>query len=117
MSEPRSWNRRGFDVTPNGFFTVLKPSGWFAASRLPGGFRYLIGYSGKEPHRLAAMPAEKGLGGGAAEQPTIALHLIEESRGAHQLLWFLLLVLAAAAITLGMLWWISYGAPGLSSPR
>ena len=40
MKGPRSWNRREFDVTPAGFFTVLKPSGWFSAtSRLPAGFR------------------------------------------------------------------------------
>jgi hypothetical protein len=116
MSEPRSWNRRGFDVTPNGFFNILKPSGWFPASRLPGGFRYLIGYSGKEPHRLAATPGQTGLDGSAGQQPTIALSLIEPSHDTHRLLRFLLIVLAAAAITLGMLWWISYGAPGLSSP-
>ena len=37
----RNWNRREFDVTPNGYFTVLKSSGWFSATRLPDGFRYL----------------------------------------------------------------------------
>jgi hypothetical protein len=38
-----TWNRRGFSVASAGYFTVLKPTGWFAASRLPGGFRYVGG--------------------------------------------------------------------------
>jgi hypothetical protein len=41
LKTPKTWNRREFDVTPNGYFTVLKSSGWFSAARLPAGFRYL----------------------------------------------------------------------------
>jgi len=43
MNNLRAWNRRDFSVTPNGYFTVLKPMGWFSTLPLPGGFRYLIG--------------------------------------------------------------------------
>jgi hypothetical protein len=45
MKDPRTWNRRDFAVTSNGYFTVLKPTGWFSTVRLPGGFRYLVGQS------------------------------------------------------------------------
>jgi hypothetical protein len=38
----RYWNRREFDVTPNGYFTVLKSSGSVSAVRPPAGFRYLV---------------------------------------------------------------------------
>lgn len=37
----RSVNRRGSTVGSAGFFTVLRPNGWFAATRLPDSFHYL----------------------------------------------------------------------------
>ncbi len=43
MNGSRTWNRREFTVASNGDFFILRPAGWFAAVRLPGGFRYLVG--------------------------------------------------------------------------
>ena len=37
-----SWNRRGSAVTANGFFTILKSTGWFPTFRLPDGDRYIL---------------------------------------------------------------------------
>jgi hypothetical protein len=42
MQDPSSWNRREFEVTQAGYFSVLRPGRWIPAFRLPGGFRYLI---------------------------------------------------------------------------
>lgn len=43
MKGSRTWNRRDFSVTADGYFTVLTPAGWFPTVRLPGGFRYRFG--------------------------------------------------------------------------
>jgi hypothetical protein len=39
----RSVNHRGFSVGSAGWFTVLRPTYRFAASRLPAGFRHRSG--------------------------------------------------------------------------
>jgi hypothetical protein len=113
MSEPHSWNRRDFDVTPNGYFSILKPARWFARSPLAGGFRYVIGEPGKKAARSAAVPGQKAPDNASCQEPAIGLRLLEPSQNDRHLLRLGLIVLAAAAITLGMLWWISFRAPGL----
>jgi hypothetical protein len=122
---PHTWNRRGFNIAPNGYFTVLKPSGWFAASRLPGGFRYLGGQS-KGP--AFAQTLENGVGNPAAALPlgstsvqkqmtpgpgdtTIRLQTIEMSEQDHRLVRPTLVVLAATAIMSILLWWIAFRIP------
>lgn len=65
MNSPRSWNRREFNVTANGYFTVLRPAGWFSTVPLPKGFRYLVGQSRRNPSRQLLE--------GSPENPTRAL--------------------------------------------
>ena len=101
MPSPRSWNRREFTVAPNGFFTILKPTGWFSALPLPGGFRYLKGKS----KRAVSPPAyENPAGGHAAAMP---LQFTSLSTPHPHLMRLAAIVVAAAAITFGLLWWIA----------
>lgn len=91
----RSVNRQGFNVGTAGWFTVLRPNTWFAASRLPGVFHY---------------PSGRFRGTGeitSTEQQTKAPSLLmswdrpDHRRGASA--W---IVLAATAITSVLLLWI-----------
>jgi hypothetical protein len=119
MKGPRSWNRREFDVTPAGFFSVLKPSGWFSAtSRLPTGFRYLIGASkqaaaayGVETPVAAPVPAPKQTFGQAdTRETTIPLQMLTPTTHDHHWMQAALSVLVAVAITCFLLWWIFFRA-------
>ncbi len=92
----RYWNRREFDVTPNGFFTVLRPSGWFSATRLPEGFRYLI--RGAPDPRLKIPQATEGSGLGLPPQ------ILTTDSNQPFLSRFVLVVLGAIALTSGLLW-------------
>ena len=100
MMGPRTWNRREFDVTPNGFFTVLRSSGWFSTVRLPGGFRYLIG----EPKRAAAAKADENPTGGQATG--VPWHFMQPGAQEHRPARLVLIALAAVAITGILLWCI-----------
>lgn len=106
VKSPRTWNRRGFTVAPNGYFTVLKPSGWFAASRLPGGFRYLGGESrGPASASVQKRMAQDHVG---IRESTLRLQTLEASAQDHRLMRPALVVLGAAAITSLLLWWIAF---------
>ncbi len=100
-----AWNRRGSEVTPNGFFTVLKSTGWFPTFRLPGGFRYLTRESG-----VLRSPFDGVAGKQADSQPTdaeieIRLRQIDEgSPGVRGLIRVVWLALAGAALTFMLLW-------------
>jgi hypothetical protein len=116
MTDPRSWNRREFDVARAGYFDVLRPSGWFSALRLPGGFRYRIKGAGPEnPAMAATLPpapgslssskldsADPAASQGTATPPQFAL------LGTHRIRLVLpvLIVLIAIAILYGMVIWI-----------
>jgi len=100
MSNPRTWNRREFSVTPAGMFTVLRSNGWFSALRLPGGFRYLI-----RPPRPA--PVEKMAPDHAGRQEVTLQVLNRDVLDHHPIQW-LLAVLAAAGITWALLWWMLF---------
>jgi len=109
MNGPGSWNRRGFDVTPNGFFTVLRSSGWFPTFRLPGGFRYLIGESGVSRPRSVGAPRLPGDVRSAGIQTEVALRQIDaEPWGMRALLRGALLALGATALTFALLLWIMH---------
>jgi len=99
---PRTWNRRDFSIGPAGLFTVLKPDGWFAASRLPGGFRYL----GGQPNGPAPPQARKAQDHAASQQTTIQLQTLEPTVQDHPLMRPALIVLAATAMTSIVLWWL-----------
>ncbi|MGA2886500.1 MAG: hypothetical protein ABSE51_00495 [Terracidiphilus sp.] len=118
MTGPRSWNRREFDVTPAGFFTVLRPTGWFSAtSRLPAGFRYLVSASkhAAAPHVVdmpaaapARAPEQEALDRPAIKETTISLQILTLSAHDHHLMRQALILLSAAAITCFLLWWIFF---------
>jgi hypothetical protein len=118
MPGSRSWNRREFDVTSTGWFTVLRPTGWFSAtSRLPAGFRYLIGASKQAaaPHVVdmpaaapARAPEQEALDRAATKDATISPQILAPSTHDHHLMRQALILLLAAAITCLLLWWIFF---------
>jgi len=113
MNGPRSRNRREFNVTTTGWFTVLKPTRWSSAARLPDGLRYLVGGARQTAVPTPAlMPAQeqKVLGQAGARQTTMSPQIAMPNTYDHSLMRPALIVLAAAAITLALLWWIT-GAP------
>lgn len=109
MNGSGSWNRRGFEVTPNGFFTVLRSSGWFPAFRLPGGFRYLLGESGANRSRYVVAPAQQPTSLPGSIQPEIVLRQIgAEPLGVRVVLRGVLLAFGATALTFALLMWIMH---------
>ena len=116
---PRTWNRRDFIVAPNGLYTVLKSAGWFAAWRLPGGFRYLVpqskGTASPKTHENppAVYPTERTFARGqkdpghadSQEMAMLSQGVIPSTRDRRPLR-LVFIVLAAAAITAIVLWWM-----------
>jgi hypothetical protein len=99
----RSWNRRDFNVAVNGYFTILKPAGWFSAARLPGTFRYLTGQTRQkksEPDHLARAAYGR--------QTTMQYAIIDSGYHAPGLVRSAFIVFAAAALTSILLWWIMH---------
>lgn len=88
----RSITRRGFEIGTAGWFTVLKPNTWFPASRLPGRFRY-----------RSSAPA-----GTTSMDRAISLRITLPTTKDRRLVRSALVVLAAAAITSALLWWIMH---------
>jgi len=126
MKGSRTWNRRDFSVTPNGLFSVLRPDGWFAIVRLPGGFRYRVGQpkatasprAQEDPavnpaaapkHEPTFVPEQKGLVYADSQEMAIPAQIGKLRTHDHRLMRIALIVLAATAIAsilLGWLWWI-----------
>jgi hypothetical protein len=114
----RSWNRREFNVTSAGFFTVLKPAGWFSAtSRLPAGFRHIIGL----PEQAAApqvvetpaaepvpAPEQQTLDHADIQETTIPPKFLIPTTHDHHLMRVSLSALFAAAFTYFVLWWVFF---------
>jgi hypothetical protein len=92
----RTWNRREFDVTQNGYFTVLKSSGWFSATRLPDGFRYLLKGA---PNPAVKFPAPSE--GAATGLPPQILATNSDEPFLKRLI---LVVAGAGALTCALLW-------------
>ena len=105
---PRTWNRRDFSVRPAGLFSVLNPDGWFAASRLPGGFRYLGGQTMRPAPGLNAVPKQNVSDHAGCEETTPRLQTIEPGTHDHPLMRPALIVLGATAITSILLWWTAF---------
>src|SRR5271157_4146239 len=118
MSNPRTWNRREFSVTPNGYFTVLRPTGWFSTVRLPGGFRYQVGLS--EPTEFTqaqenptgalslestSVPEQKTLVHADNQETAILSQSMISSTHDHHLMRTVLIVLAAIVLSYLILWW------------
>ena len=102
-----AWNRRGSAVTANGFFTVLKSTGWFPTFRLPDGYRYLIRDNGLSRTPPIGAPTQKANGAAAVLEPELRLRQIDEDRRVARI-WvrWVLLLLAGCGATLAMLRWM-----------
>jgi hypothetical protein len=108
MPSPLSWNRREFNITQNGYFTILKSAGWFSAVPLPGGFRYFVSKpKGAAPPEPTAVPTLESTflpqlnseASTASQQTTIRLQTIDSSTSGRQLIRLGLIVLAATGLT------------------
>ncbi len=100
----RSVNRRGFSVGTAGWFTVLRPNTWFPASRLPRSFphpsdRFQTAAHALTAEQLAQIPA-------GSRRASLPPRIVTLNGGEHRPARLALIALFAAAITLGMLWWI-----------
>ena len=104
MRGPHTWNRRDFNVTSNGFFTVLRQAAWFSSPRLPAGLRFT------RPTRTASTAH-----GELAIAPQVQLQTIEPMKHDHPLMRPMLIVLAAGSITFLLLLWIMF--PRQSRPQ
>jgi len=116
----RSVNRRGFRIESAGYFTVLKPNTWFAATRLSGGFHHLLGQSkgnavalGHEnptaafPPASASVPERKALVHTGSREAAMPSLIVISGAQNHRLMRPATIVLAATAITWIFLWWVS----------
>lgn len=105
----RSVNRRGSSTESIGFYTLLRPNKWFAASRLPGSFHSLSRRS--KSAVLAAAPEQKTPSQANSKETTILLQTMKPSAQDPQRVRSALIFMGAIAITLLLLWWIMVGAP------
>jgi hypothetical protein len=124
MSNLRTWNRREFSVTPNGYFTVLRSTGWFSTLRLPGGFRYRVGLSDEtefsqahEDPTATPLPEQKALIHADIQETAILSQSMIPSTQDYRLLRTALIVLAAAAITLIILYSLMDYVPEIVKQR
>jgi hypothetical protein len=99
----RSVNRRGFHIASAGFFTVLQPNTWFAASRMPS----LSAIGRVRGAGLAGLP-EQNVSGNAANAPQI-MRLDDPDRN-----WLRpALVVSMAVACAAFLLWVSFDSPKL----
>lgn len=103
-----TWNPRDFSVASAGYFTVLKPTGLFAASRLPGAFGCLRGQRMRLSPQLNDAPRQKSSHHADCEETTPRLQTIEPAIHHHPLMRPALIVLGATAITSILLWWMAF---------
>jgi hypothetical protein len=101
----RSVTRRGFSVGTAGYFTgVLRPTSWFAASRLPDGARYFEHQSTWTA--TASAPGQRIPTHSRSQATTIPFQITEPDTKDRNLLRPALIVMAAIAITAVLLLWI-----------
>ena len=98
----RSVTHRGSSVGTAGYFTVLRPNTWFAATRFPDRFPNL-----HERVQAAAQESaqEQKTSNAKANQSTLHLEL-KPPPEPLQLLRSAFILLVAAGITIFLLWWI-----------
>jgi hypothetical protein len=98
----RSVNRRDFSIEPAGYFNVLRPSTRFTPAHPPGDFRYLPDQS---------KGTTQAYENSTTAPPFQLIPLPDQNvQGYHRLLRPALIVLAATALTLSLVWW-SAGCP------
>ena len=104
MKTLRAITRRGFNVGTAGYFSVLRPNTWFAASRLPN-HPYDLG---RFKEIAKPMPAQDALRRAGSRESSIQWQMIDMSKRDHHLIRSSLIVLGAIAITLALLFWIMH---------
>ncbi len=105
---PRSPKRRDFAVTQAGYFTVLKSTGGFSAT-LPPGSRYL-----NDPSRRpvpAPTPDQAAPDHDGSQETAISFQLVDPPAQDRHSTRLILIVLAATAIMLAVLWWMIPASP------
>ena|ERR1035438_9784281 len=103
----RSLDRRNSTIVSTGWFTTLTPKRWFAASRLSGDFSYPVSHSKGAP----SPQTQKGPGHADSLNTAILSQSMNLSTHDHLRMRSVLIVLAAIAMTLFLLWWIMSSAP------
>ena len=93
--------RRGFSVGSAGYFTVLRPNTWFAASHFPDRFPNLH----ERDEAVVRQPAQELTSSAAANQMTIHLDLKPPAEPLR-LMRLALIVMLAIGITVFAFWWI-----------
>jgi hypothetical protein len=96
----RSVTRRGYNVQTAGYFTVVSPRRWFAASQFPDGLEGHIKVTAETDAARDRADIEE------TEPPQIAM-LSTRDRQSKQFVWA---ALAAAVIALLLLWWFFHVA-------
>lgn len=108
MNGSVKWNRREFTVAPNGYFNVLKANGWFAAFRLPVGFRYRFGKVGTNQVRLNDPGDPRSMETLAGQETGIELRQVDVDRGrACEVLRAVVLALTGMVLTYELLAYLS----------
>jgi len=98
----RSVTRRGFNIGAAGYFNVLKPNTWFAASRFPDRFHNLR----ERVEAAARLPAKvQKVSSTPSSQSTIHLDLNPQPEPPHYMR-SVFIILVASGITMFLLWWI-----------
>ena len=99
----RSVTRRGFTVGTAGFFTVVSPNRWFAASRLATKSRPLVDQFEANPEKQQKVLDDP------ANQVKVALFLLPKTgkQDRHRIR-LAATILVAAAITWFLLWWVFF---------
>jgi len=109
MNLLRSVTRRGFTVGTAGWFTITSPRRWFSASQLPTGFQDFLDRPKRTAARIIPFPPpskrdQMALDRTNRTEATIPLQLISPSASNLHLIRLILIVLAAAALTVAALW-------------
>jgi hypothetical protein len=106
----RSVTQRGSSIDSAGYFSVVRPSKWFAASRLPRGFPFFA-----DRWKVVAQPTAHGhrssdhFEGHVATQKFQLMRVIEEDRHFIRAALIVLIAVAASAVLL----WCDMNCPRL----
>jgi hypothetical protein len=114
----RSVNRRGSTIESAGYFTVLKSNTWFPASRLRESFGDLVGQSegiAPAPESIS-VPELKAARCADKQETTLPLQTMMPCTDDQRPVRLVLIVLAAAAITLITLFWLVGFIPRIAGP-
>jgi hypothetical protein len=121
MNILRSVIRRGYTVAQAGYFTVTSPNRWFSASQFPDRFPELshsrnpsAPEGGAAPKTPSASSAPNGAGNQEISLPLQVAIPGTIDRGRIR---FIVIVLAAAALTFAVLWWIIDSGSSLLGQR